>query len=92
MCTLAQKSVDRSEERQSLLRDITPDQGRTREDKEPSSHGHISPASVGRVSGYVKAYPVSPASLRDRTGGYGPPDRRSNRLLETYTAEGRHSV
>ena len=38
---LAQKSVDRSEERQSLLRDITPDQGRTRENKEPSSHGHI---------------------------------------------------
>ena len=39
--TLAQKSVDRSEERQSLLRDITPDQGRTRENKEPSSHGHM---------------------------------------------------
>ena len=35
---------------------------------------------------------LSPASLRDRTGDYGSPDRRSNRLLETYTAEGRHSV
>ena len=63
---------------------LTPDQGRTRENKEPSSHGHISPASVGRVSGYVRAYPVSPASLRERTVGYGPTDRRSNRLLETY--------
>jgi hypothetical protein len=31
----------------------------------------------------VKMYPVSPASLRDRTVGYGPTNRRSNRLLET---------
>ncbi len=62
----------------------TPDLGRSRENKEPSSQGHISPASVGRVFGYVKAYPVSPASLRDRTVGYGPTNRRSNRLLETY--------
>ena len=62
---------------------LTPDQGRTRENNEPSSHGRISPASVGRVSGYVKAYPVSPASLRDRTRGYGPRNRRSNRRLET---------
>ena len=48
--------------------------------------------SVQGVFGCVKAHPASPASLRDKTGGYGPPDRRSNRLPETYTAEGRHSV
>ena len=62
---------------------LTPDQGRTRGNKEPISQGHISPASVGRVSGYVRAYPASPASLRDRTRGYGPRNRRSNRRLET---------
>ena len=63
---------------------LTPDRGCTRENKEPSSHGRISPASVGRVPGYVEAYPVSPASLRDRTRGYGPRNRRSNRRLEAY--------
>ena len=31
----------------------------------------------------MKTYPVSPASLKDRTVGYGPTNRRSNRLLET---------
>ena len=61
---------------------LTPDQGRTRENKEPSSHGRISPASVGRVPGYVKAYPVSPVSLRERTHGYGPWNGRSNRPRE----------
>ena len=35
--TLAQKSVDRSEERQSLLRDITLGPSRTRENNESSS-------------------------------------------------------
>lgn len=64
---------------------LTPDLGRTRENKEPSSHGRISPASVGRVSGYVKAYPVSPVSLRERTSGYGPLNGRSNRPRETLT-------
>ena len=38
------------------LEALTPDQGRTRENKESSSHGHISPTSVGRVFGYVQAY------------------------------------
>ena len=36
----------------------TPGQGRSRVNKESSFHGHISPASVGRVSGYVKTYPA----------------------------------
>ena len=53
LCTLAQKSVDRSKEKQSLLRDITLDQSRTRENKESSSHGHLYPISLtDRACGY----------------------------------------